>query len=138
MQSTKLDTGILEDMRAEFGIETLVELLCLASTSAENELCELVRQIEAGADGKVRRIAHSLVGILGQYGAANAARCARETQTAEDEVLVAQARELVAEGQAALIELKQLSETLAKTGRLLPSRAEGPESHPALPTTKVA
>jgi len=113
MRPTALDTAILDEMRSEFGVATLVELLRLAGTSAESELAELQRQIEAGGDVKVRRIAHSLVGILGQYGATEAARCARETQMADDDALESQARELVCQGRAALQALRQLAESLS-------------------------
>ena len=118
MTKPKLDTAILDELRTEFGVETLVDLLHLAHSSAETELNELSRQIDMRGALKMRRIAHSLVGILGQYGATDAARCARETQIASDEDLEQHARILIESGNAALAELRRFTETLHPTSKV--------------------
>ncbi|MBY0610775.1 MAG: Hpt domain-containing protein [Beijerinckiaceae bacterium] len=110
MTPPKLDIDILDELRSEFGVDILVELLRMAKASAETELDELSRQIDAGSSLKTRRIAHSLVGILGQYGAMEASRLARETQHADDAELFAQAAALVEAGREALTELRRYAD----------------------------
>ena len=110
MTPSKLDIDVLDELRAEFGVDILVELLRMAEASAENELDELSRQIDSGSRLKTRRIAHSLVGILGQYGAMEAARRARETQHAGDDEIFEQAACLVQAGREALEELRRYAD----------------------------
>ena len=118
MPIPKLDTEILDELRTEFGVDILVDLLHMAGSSAESELNELSRQIDLRAAYKMRRIAHSLVGILGQYGVTDAARCARETQIASDDDLEQHARILMENGRAALDELRRFTETLKPASKV--------------------
>ncbi len=114
MQSDILNLEILDELKSEFGTDTLLELLQLARDSATAELAALISQIEAGSDVKIRRIAHSLVGILGQYGGIYAARCAREAQTAPDDALVEKAWVLMDAGQAMIEALRHYAVSLSQ------------------------
>ena len=118
MPKPKLDTDVLDELRTEFGVDILVDLLRMARSSAETELNELSRQIDVRGAQKMRRIAHSLVGILGQYGAMDAARCAKETQIAPDEDLEQHARILIESGRSALDELHSFAEALRPTSKV--------------------
>ena len=114
-EGSMLDHDVLDELRMEFGVGTLLELLQLAKSSADSELDELDRQLEQGAGTKIRRIAHSLIGILGQYGALDAARLARLTQTAADDALDPAARALIDAGRAAIEELRLYADEIALT-----------------------
>ena len=113
MTNGRLDMDILDELRTEFGNDILVDLLRLAKSSAETEISALVEQINQRSVFRMRRIAHSLVGILGQYGATEAANCARQAQAASEEDLVPAALRLVEASRAAIDDLHSYAETVA-------------------------
>ncbi len=103
----KLDLAILAELEHEFSPQVLRDLIKLTVESAERELVALAGAIETGSNAELRRIAHRMVGIFGQYGASKASSAARNVQAADESMVVPACSRLLQAGRTALVQLRQ-------------------------------
>lgn len=103
----EIDRGALEELRLSVGDEAFARLLKRFRQDVEESLGELEAATQAHEPVRLRKAAHRLVGLFGQFGAAHAAEAAAAVELASDDDIEGQLSLLLTRGRQALAAMER-------------------------------
>ena len=103
----EVDRAALQRLRDALGAETVAMLVGECAQDLE-EACTALSNPSLEADG-VRKLAHKMAGLLGQYACPGAAAFARSLAHGEAAVALAARERLMERGRACIVELQALA-----------------------------
>lgn len=105
----RLDADALVELRDAVGAEAFVRLLARFQQDAAASLDQVEAAVAAGDLVSLRKAAHRLAGLFGQFGAPQAAEAATAAEIADDAEIMGHISELRRQGPAAVEGLKSWS-----------------------------
>ena len=97
-----IDRVALEELRQSVGEEAFARLLMRFRQDADESLREMDAAAQAHDPSRLRKAAHRLAGLFGQFGASRAAEAAAAVELASDDDIAGQVTVLLASGRRAL------------------------------------
>ncbi|WP_439610844.1 ATP-binding protein [Reyranella sp.] len=102
-----VDRVALEELRQSVGVEAFERLLMRFRQDAEESLDELDSAAQARDPARLRRAAHRLAGLFGQFGAMRAAEAAAAVELASDDDIAGHVMLLLTSGRRALAAMER-------------------------------
>lgn len=102
-----IDRVALEELRQSVGEEAFARLLMRFRQDADDSLGELDAAAQARDPARLRKAAHRLVGLFGQFGATGAAEDAAAVELASDDDIAGHVTVLITSGRRALAAMER-------------------------------
>ena len=102
-----VDRVALEELRQSVGVEAFERLLMRFRQDADESLDELDAAAQARDPARLRRAAHRLAGLFGQFGAMRAAEAAAAVELASDDDIAGHVMLLLTSGRRALAAMER-------------------------------